>query len=133
MLLGNSFVEDNFTIDWEVSGWFQVSNTLHLLYILFLLLYQHLRLSGIRSQRLGNPGLEHTTLPHLCRGSTSHFIQVFVHMSFPKIVYLTQHAPSISFNFSTRQFPKMAAMDSVHQKVESVFPSLSLGSSCDLL
>ena len=47
--------------------------------------------------------------------------------------YLPQRALSVSVNFSTRQFPKMAAMDSVHQKVESIFPPLSLGSSCDLL
>ena len=53
-------MEDNFSMDQGVWGWFQdYSNTLHLLCTLFLLLLHqlHLRSSGIRSQRLGIPVL----------------------------------------------------------------------------
>ena len=53
-------MEDNFSTDWELGGWFQDdSRTLHLLWTLFLLLLHqlHLRSSDIRSQRLGTPAL----------------------------------------------------------------------------
>ena len=56
---GSSSVEDNFPVD-GAGGWFQDdSSTAHLLCTLFtLLLHQfHLRSSGIRSWRLGTPGL----------------------------------------------------------------------------
>ena len=54
-------MENSFSMDGS-GGWFgDDSSTLHLLYTLFLLLLHeiHLRASGIRSQRLGNPALRH--------------------------------------------------------------------------
>ena len=60
LALGTGFVKDNFSMDQEmIWGWFMQ----HLLCTLFLLLlYQlHLRSSGIRSWRLGNPALENET------------------------------------------------------------------------
>ena len=59
---GTSFIEDNFSMDWEHRGWFgDDSSPLHLLSTLFLLsLHQfHLRSSVIRSQRLGTPALNY--------------------------------------------------------------------------
>ena len=62
---GTSLVKDNFSMHWGGGGrWFQDdSSTLYLLCTLFLvMLHQlHLRLSGIRSQSLGSPGLSHPT------------------------------------------------------------------------
>ena len=57
-------MEDNFSTDHRVWGWFQDdSSALHLLCTSFLsLLCQlHLRPSGIRSQRLGSPELQNTS------------------------------------------------------------------------
>ena len=58
---GTGFVEDSPSMDLGlVGGWFQDdSRTLYLLCTLFLLLLRrlHLRSSGIRSKRLGTPGL----------------------------------------------------------------------------
>ena len=59
LLPWTGFVEDDFSTDWG-GGWFQDdSSALHLLCTLFLLLLHqfHLRSSGIKSQRLGPPGL----------------------------------------------------------------------------
>ena len=64
---GIGFMEESIPTDLGEGGraeWFQDdSNALHLLCTLFLLLlYQlHLRSSGIRSWRLGNPALENET------------------------------------------------------------------------
>ena len=63
---GTRFMEDSFSMDWE-QGWFlDDSSALYLLSILFLLLllFFHLRLSGIRSQWLGTPALR-ACLPRL--------------------------------------------------------------------
>ena len=53
---------DNFSVDQGMGGWFQDdSSALHLLCTFLLLLYQlHLRSLGIRSQKLGMPGLKET-------------------------------------------------------------------------
>ena len=52
-----SFMEDNFSMDWELRG--DDSSALHLLCTLFLLLLRqlHVTSSGIRSERLGTPTL----------------------------------------------------------------------------
>ena len=58
-----SFTEDSFSTDRDGEKWFlDDSNSLHLSCTLLLLLLQklHLRSSGIRSQRLGTPALEHS-------------------------------------------------------------------------
>ena len=69
-LLGNrgqfQFTKDSFSTDWDVVGGKQFgddSSALCLLCTLFLLLLHqlYLRSSGIRSQRLGTPGLKDVT------------------------------------------------------------------------
>ena len=59
---GTRFVEDNFSTDLWGAGWWVVwddSSALHLLCVSFLLLLHqlHLRSSGIRSRKLGTPGI----------------------------------------------------------------------------
>ena len=60
---GTGFVEDNFSMDWAGGCFKMVQVSLHL----FLLIWHqvHLRLSGIRSQRLGTPDLSTTKV--LCQ------------------------------------------------------------------
>ena len=56
---GTGFMEDSFSMDQGLGGWFQDdSSTLHLLCTLFLLLLHQLRSSGIRFWRLGTPTLK---------------------------------------------------------------------------
>ena len=59
LALGTGFMKNNFLMDWGWCG--DDSSALHLLCTLFLLLFYQLllRSSGIWSQRLGTPGLEH--------------------------------------------------------------------------
>ena len=59
LALGTGFLKDNFLTDWGWCG--DDSSALPLLCTLFLLLFYQLllRSSGIWSQRLGTPGLEH--------------------------------------------------------------------------
>ena len=53
---GMGFMEDNFSTEQGLGDGFRMTQV-H--YILLLLHQPHLRSSGIRSQRLGTPGLEH--------------------------------------------------------------------------
>ena len=56
---GTGFMEEGFSTDWG-GGWFQDnSSALHLLCTSLLLHKLYLRLSGIRAQMLGTPGLRY--------------------------------------------------------------------------
>ena len=73
-LYDSGFVEDNFSMDWAGGCFKMVQVSLHL----FLLIWHqvHLRLSGIRSQRLGTPDLSTTKV--LCQRRQWHHTPVLL-------------------------------------------------------
>lgn len=93
----------------------------------------------IPSQDLCSHGflcLEHTPPPtrtHLCHGSTSLLIPVFVQMSCPKTIISNAAFSPTPFTLCCRPFPTIAAINSPHRELESVCPPLNLGWPCDLI
>ena len=102
-----------------------------------LLIFRHAMC--IPSQDLCSHGflcLEHTPPPtrtHLCHGSTSLLIPVFVQMSCPKTIISNAAFSPTPFTLCCRPFPTIAAINSPHRELESVCPPLNLGWPCDLI
>ena len=124
---GASFTEDSFPMDQGQGGWFWgASSTLHLLYTLFLLLHQvQLRSSGIRSGRLGTPGLVHP-YHDICGAVESCHLQdprLFSSVQFSRVqLFATPWTAAHQASLSITNYQSLLKL----MPIESVMPSSHL-------